>query len=404
MMNRRRLMMLPGVALLTRPGVAQAQQAGASSPSDKTQILPDQLLLKDYRPKSIYRIPVTDIKKAKYPIIDTHYHARARTPQDVDELVKIMDAVGVERSVAFCGSGPGFDESNRLYSRYPKRFDVWCGLNMTDVDQPGFGPATVKELERCRQVGAVGVGEVSDKGMGIGGVIGGPPNWQGTRPAGGGGSGPRGGQARKGLHPDDPRMDPIWQKCAELGMPINLHMSDPYWSYLPQDQYNDGLMNGFSWRLDNKPDLMGHDDLIRSLDNTLKRHPKTVFIACHLANLDYDLTRLGKMFDSHPNLYADISARFAETAAIPRSTAQFLKRYAHRVTYGTDMPYTQRMFSTTFRIMESLDEHFYEQDLYFNFNYHWPMHGFGLPDDVLRRVYRETALNAFKQARSNARG
>ena len=82
---------------------------------------------------------------------------------------------------------------------------------------------------------------------------------------------------------------------------------------------------------------------------------------------------------------------------------QFLKKYAHRVTYGTDMPYTQRMFSTTFRIMESLDEHFYEQDLYFNFNYHWPMHGFGLPDDVLRNVYRETALNAFKQARSSAR-
>ena len=57
------------------------------------------------------------------------------------------------------------------------------------------------------------------------------------------------------------------------------------------------------------------------------------------------------------------------------------------------MPYTQPMFSTTFRIMESLDEHFYAQDVYFNFNYHWPLHGFGLPEDILRKMYRESALS-----------
>lgn len=403
MINRRQMMMLPGAALLCRFGSAQAQRPGEPVLADSAQVLPDQLLLKDYRPKSVYKIPVTEIKKAKYPVIDIHYHARAQTPEDVDATVRIMDAVGVETTVAFSGIGAAFDETYRLYSKYPERFQVWCGLDMADVDQPGFGPATVKELERCRKVGAVGVGEITDKGMGIGGQFGGPPNWQGTRPPGGGGSGPRGGPAKKGLHPDDPRMDPIWQKCAELGLPINLHVSDPYWSYLPQDKHNDGLMNGFSWRLDNKPGIMGHDDLIKSLEATLKRHPKTVFIACHLANLDYDLTRLSQMLDRSPNLFVDISARFAETAAIPRFAAQFIKKHANRVTYGTDMPYTQQIFSTTFRVMESADEHFYEQDLYFNFNYHWPMHGFGLPDDVLKKVYRETALSAFKQARSTAR-
>ena len=173
--------------------------------------------------------------------------------------------------------------------------------------------------------------------------------------------------------------------------------------YEPMDQYNDGLMNGFSWRLGNKPGIMGHDGLIKSLEATVEKHPKTVFIACHLANLDYDLTRLGQILDRNPNLYVDIAARFAETAAIPRSAAQFISGHADRVTYGTDMPYNQRIFSTTFRILESSDEHFYEQDLFFNFNYHWPMHGFGLPDDVLKKMYRDNALNAFRQARSMAR-
>ena len=403
MISRRQMIMLPGAAMASRIGFTKKERVGEPVPADSVDVMPDQLLLKDYRPKSVYKIPMSEFTKAKFPFIDVHHHARVKTPEDVDAMVKIMDAVGLETTIAFSEVGPAFDESYRLYSKYPKRFKVWCGLNMADVDQPGFGPATLKELERCCKGGAVGVGEITDKGMGIGGQFGGPPNWQGTRPPGGGGAGPRGGPAKKGLHPDDSRMDPIWQKCADLGLPVNIHISDPYWSYLPQNKHNDGLMNGFSWRLDNKPGIMGHDDLIKSLEATLKRHPKTVFIACHLANLDYDLTRLGQMLNRCPNLFVDIAARFAETAAIPRFAAQFIGEHADRVTYGTDMPYTQPIFSTTFRVLESFDEHFYEQDLFFNFNYHWPMHGFGLPDDVLKKLYRESALSAFRQARSTAR-
>lgn len=174
-------------------------------------------------------------------------------------------------------------------------------------------------------------------------------------------------------------------------MPVNIHVSDPTWAYLPQDGTNDGLMANFMWRLDDKPGIMGHDDLIASLERTVARHRKTVFIACHLANLNYDLARLGGLFERNANLYADISARFAESAAIPRFAAQFYRKYADRLLYGTDMTYTQRMFSTTFRILESMDEHFYEMDLNFNFDYHWPLHGLGLPDDVLKKVYRENA-------------
>jgi predicted TIM-barrel fold metal-dependent hydrolase len=375
-MNRRQLLMLPGLAFLTRRGSARGQQAGAAA-SSSGEVLPDQLLLKDYRPKSIYKIPVSNITKAKFPIVDTHHHARVKTPDDVEKMVQMMDKVGVEKTVCFSGTGEAFDATYKLLSKYPNRFDVWCGFNMTGVDQPGFGPNTIKELERCHKVGAVGVGEITDKGWGIGGRLSAPPNWQGTRPAGGGGSGPQAGPPIQGLH--------------------------PYWSYLPQDKHNDGLMNGFSWRLDNKPGLMGHNELIQSIDRALARHPKTVFICCHLANLDYDLTRLSQMLDRHPNMYADISARFAETAPIPRFAGQFLKKYANRVTYGTDMPYTQEVFTTTFRIMESLDEHFYAQDVFFNFNYHWPLHGMGLPDDVLRKIYHDTAMNAFKQARGSAK-
>jgi uncharacterized protein len=399
-MNRRQLLMLPAAASLTRSGWAKGSVLPSQSGStDGAGVLPDKLLLKDYRPKSIYKIPASEIRRSKFPCMDLHHHGRARNQQDLDTQLKLMDAVGMEKTVAFTGvTGEAFDAACKLYSKYPDRFDVWCHLNMKGCDQPGFSTAeTVKELERCHGAGAKGLGEIHDKGTGIGGAI--------ESPAGPGPSGQtRPARPRvNGLHPDDPRMDALWDKCAELGMPVNLHMSDPYWSYLPQDKHNDGLMNGFSWRLDDKPGIMQHNELIEAFERTAKKHPKTVFIASHLLNLDYDLTRLGQVFERHPNVYADFSARFCETATIPRFVNQFLRKWAQRIVYGTDMPFTQAMFSTTFRILESNDEHFYEQEQYFNYNYHWPMHGFGLPDDILKKVYRESALAAFKQARSNAK-
>jgi predicted TIM-barrel fold metal-dependent hydrolase len=402
-------MMLSGAGLAMRPGGSQPQGAAPDSALDS--VLPDQLLLKDYRPKSIYKIPVSDIKKAKYPAIDCHHHAQSKTPEQVDEEVRIMDAAGLESSVVFPAVGQGpvyraevFDNIYKIYTRYPKRFYIYCGIDMRGMGQPGWQKTAIAELERCHKMGAVGVGEIHDKGMGIGGVMGGPPNWQGTRPRGGGGAGPQQRDPVQGCHPDSPQLDEIWEKCADLGMPINLHVSDPYWSYLPQNRFNDGLMNGFSWRLDNKLGIMKHNELILSYEAAAKRHPRTVFISSHLANLDYDLDRLDGIFERNPNFYTDFSARFHETAAIPRFTAQFLQKWAQRVTYGTDIPFSPHLFSLTYRILESTDEHFYDQDFYFNFNYHWPMYGMGLSDDILKKVYRETALNAFKQARSKARG
>jgi predicted TIM-barrel fold metal-dependent hydrolase len=116
-------------------------------------------------------------------------------------------------------------------------------------------------------------------------------------------------------------------------------------------------------------------------------------------NLDYDLTRLGQILERNPNLYGDISARFSELAPIPRFVAQFIEKYQDRVLYGTDIGYSERMFSATFRILETQDEHFYVHDL---FDYHWPLYGFGLPDEVLEKVYGANARSVFQRAQSNA--
>ena len=125
------------------------------------------------------------------------------------------------------------------------------------------------------------------------------------------------------MHPDDPRVDSLFEKAGELGMPISLHVADPIWMYQKMDKTNDGLMNAFYWRLDNQPNIVNLPGMIDILEKTLQRHRKTTFVACHFANLDYDLEHLGQVLERNPNLYADISARYAETAPIRASPRSF---------------------------------------------------------------------------------
>jgi hypothetical protein len=401
-------MALPvAAAAMLRRGAAQPQSPQGPAgelPAGVPIEEPDSLLLKDYYPKSIYKIPETSVPKAKYPVVDVHCHG-FRPPQAVDDAIKVMDAAGIEKTVIFTGASTPerFNEVKALYSKYPNRFYLWCSFDFTATDQPDFPANAVKALEECHRAGAVGVGELSDKGRGFG-ARGGGRGGRGGRA--GGGSAP-GGEAPPsvatiGPHADDARMDPLWQKCSQLGMPVNVHISDPIWAYQKMDNTNDGLMNGSSWRIDVKPDMYGHNELIESLERAVKKHPKTIFIACHLINLDYDLTRLGQILDRNPNLFTDISARFAETATIPKSVNQFIQKYQRRICYATDMPYNARMFGTTFRILESNDEHFYERDQYFNYNYHWPLYGMGLPAPVLKNIYHDNAMRAFQEAQKNS--
>jgi uncharacterized protein len=356
MLPRPRLFaMCAGFAILT--GSASAQ----------TSAPPDQLLLKDYRPKSIFKIPETRVEKARYPAIDVHSHDYARADADVDRWVRTMDAVGLEKTIILAGSiGARFDAAIAKYGKHPTRFEVWCGVDYRGFDQPGFGPAAVAELERCHKLGARGIGELSDKGRGLGST-----------------------SNTLGMHIDDPRMDPILAKCAELRMPVNIHVGEDMWMYEPMDQSNDGLMNAWKWRINRAPGVLEHDEVVASLERAVKKHPRTTFIACHLANCCSELGRIGAMLDNYPNLHIDIGARFAELSPIPRTVSQFFQRYQDRILYGTDMDPDPEMFRTTFRLMESSDEHFYP--IYFR-KYHWPMHAWALPDGVLKKVYRENAV------------
>ena len=335
----------------------------------------ENLKLKDFQPVSIYKVPQTRVEKAKFPVIDFHSHDYPKTDAEVDAWVKRMDQLNISKTLILSYStGARFDSLVEKYSRYKDHFEVWCGFDYTGHEKLGWEKHAVAELERCYKKGARGVGELGDKGLG---------ELYSTPTPG------------YGVHIDDPAMKPLLTRCAELKMPVSIHVAEDQWMYEKVDAENDGLMNSATWHVDQtKKGLLGHDELIKTLENAVKNNPTTTFIACHLANTNSDMSVLGRLFDLYPNLYADIAARFGEFSPIPRYAKAFFEKYANRLVYGTDMGPSNEMYYTTFRILESADEHFYDHHL---FSYHWPLYGLNLNDEALRKIYGENGRKILSQ-------
>ena len=327
----------------------------------------DSVLVRDYSPGSSLVVPETKVPKARFPAIDVHTHVYARTPTQVEEWVQTMDAVGIEITVVLTGAtGERFDQLVELYLKsHPNRFQLYCGVPTDDLEATDYADKAVQELVRCYEKGARGVGEVSDKGWGIGGSSSDPLSQE------------------ERLHADDPRLDPFWEKCAELKIPVNLHIADhpscwqplgPNWERTPDFQ-------GFN--LYGK-DVPSYEELLASRDRMMQKHPETTYILCHLSNQGNDLGALSRMLDQFPNAYVDVSARDYELARQPRFAAAFLERYKDRVVFGTDMGREQHMYEGWWRVLESADE-FIPGRLW------WRYYGLQLSEDVLKAVYQDTS-------------
>ncbi|HZL11347.1 MAG TPA: amidohydrolase family protein [Prolixibacteraceae bacterium] len=328
----------------------------------------DAIRVKDYAPRSSVVSRETHVPKAKYPVIDCHVHVVAKTPEEVADWVRTMDEVGMEKSIVLTGeTGAAFDALvDSLPKAYPGRFLLYCGLDRTDIDKSDYSDRAVAELVRCHNNGARGVGELSDKGFGF------------TEDAL-----PR----DKRLHPDDPRLDAFWEKCAELKMPVNLHVADHPSCWTPLDVYQERTPDYQHFNQYGK-DVPSYDELITIRNRTLESHPKTIFIACHLGNQGNDLEKLSLAMDRYPNLCLDTSARDYELGRTPRASAKFLTKYQNRILFGTDQSREKSMYQIHWRLFETDDE-------YIVGRVWWRYYGLELPGPVLESLYRGTAMKIF---------
>jgi predicted TIM-barrel fold metal-dependent hydrolase len=327
----------------------------------------DSLLLKDYVPNSSLIVPQTELTKARFPVIDVHTHVYANTEQEVADWVKTMDAVGIQVTVILTDAvGAEFDRLVDLYLKpYSNRFQLFCGLDTDDFASADYPERAARELERCYRKGARGVGELSDKGWGLGGTV------ETHLPR------------SQRLHLDAPQLGQFWRKCAELKIPVNVHVADHPSCWQPLGPHQERTPDFQGFNLYGK-DVPTYDELLATRDRLLEKQPQTTFIFCHLSNQGNDLAALSKVLERFPNLFLDISARDYEAGRQPKTAATFMKRYAKRILFGTDMGREKQMYQAWWRLLETSDE-FIPGRIW------WRYYGLELAAPVLENIYRTNA-------------
>jgi predicted TIM-barrel fold metal-dependent hydrolase len=246
------------------------------------------------------------------------------------------------------------------------RVRVLAGIDFRNVG-PGWAQKAVAQLEADVAAGAVGVGEISKSfGLSI------------KKPDG------------SRLKIDDPELDPIWDACARLKLPVFIHTADPQEFFQPIDYSNErwlelALFGDRRYPQDRYPSF---ETLMTERDNLFRRHPKTTFVAAHLGWHANDLARLGKMFDEMPNLYSEVGAVLYDIGRQPRGAHDFFVKYQDRILFGKDS-FQPEEYPYYWRVFETRDDYF---DYYRNYHAFWKLYGIDLPDSVLKKVYYQNAL------------
>jgi predicted TIM-barrel fold metal-dependent hydrolase len=355
-------------------------QAGESCPAGTTEIRPRSCMapelpapsILDYRPHSTLVTPVHMVKTAKYPAIDFHGHPQGLmgSADGLATLGTALDSLNVRMMVSADNSSGDRLKTTiaaiRASEKMKDRARVLAGIDFRNVG-PGWAEKAVAQLEADVAAGAVGVGEISKSfGLSI------------KKPDG------------SRLKIDDPELDPLWDACARLKLPVFIHTADPQEFFQPIDFTNErwlelALFGDRRYPQDRFPSF---ETLMTERDNLFRRHPKTTFVAAHLGWHANDLARLGRMFDEMPNLYSEVGAVLYDIGRQPRGAHDFFVKYQNRILFGKDS-FQPEEYPYYWRVFETRDDYF---DYYRNYHAFWKLYGIDLPDSVLKKVYYQNAL------------
>jgi predicted TIM-barrel fold metal-dependent hydrolase len=346
----------------------------------------DDLRLTEFRPRPSLRVPVHQVRLPRFPVVDAHNHLgtpfggdwSTRPPAD---LIATLDESGVEMIVDLDGGqGDALSaEIERWPAAYPNRVAVFAGLDYDGwAADPAFGDT---EAARLRDSSARGA-----RGLKVWKLLG----LRARDPDG------------RLVAIDDPRLDPLWAVAAELELPVIIHIADPIAFFEPLDPANERweeLHAHPDWhfwptRPPGDPDAPGFppfDELLAAFGRLVGRHPRTTFVGAHVGCAAEDLALVGRLLDEHPNLNVDIAARLGELGRQPYSTRAFFLRHADRILFGVDMAPDPEIYRIHYRFLETSDESFDYGTEPVPGQGRWQIHGIGLPDDILRKVYRDNA-------------
>jgi predicted TIM-barrel fold metal-dependent hydrolase len=332
-------------------------------------VIAQEMSFEEYNPTSTLVVPGGEITKAKFPFIDVHSHQRDMSVEALNGLVADMDVMNEAIMVNLSGgSGESIKEKiSNINKSYPNRFVVFANVDFEGAKDLEWGEKAAAQLEEDIKNGAKGLKIYKSLGLRNKDV-------DGNR-----------------LAIDDPRLDPIWAKCAEMGVPVLIHAADPksFWDEMDSDNERWLELKTHPRRKRTATDPAPFEQIIQEQHNVFKKHPNTKFINAHMGWHANNLKKLGELLDEMPNMNVGISAVIAELGRQPQYARAFFIKYQDRVLFGKDS-WKPKEFPTYFRVLESNDEYF---PYYKKYHAFWSMYGLNLPDDVLKKLYYQNALN-----------
>jgi predicted TIM-barrel fold metal-dependent hydrolase len=329
-------------------------------------------------------------------LIDLHQHIDCTT-QHLARAVKIMDAAGLGTAVnlsggtvtrAGTGSTSEFEQNKQLADAlYPGRFVHYMNLDYAGWDEADFSERAVKQVEEGHRLGAAGLKEFKQLGLFL-----------------------RDGSKRL-LRVDDAKLDPVWLKCGELGMPVSIHVADPKAFWLPYNEHNERwkeLKDHPAWWFGDTNKYPAWKDLLESLNRVIARHPKTIFVCVHFGNNAEELEWVDAALARYPNMMVDLAARIPELGRHdPAAVRRFFLKHQDRIFFATDFQVYDRLilgssgneppptdadaevfFLKEYRWLETTDRNWAHMT---PIQGDWKISSIGLPTPVLRKVYFDNA-------------
>ncbi len=349
--------------------------SAACSAQTTQQPIEQPLGFEEYDPVSTLKVPEHKLTKAKFPFIDVHNHQGNMDAASLKNLLQDMDKLNLQVMVNLSGRGWGAEEASTKFfndavssirANSPKRFILFTNILFGGIGKPGWTEEAVKQLEADVKNGAQGLKIYKSLGLNV-------KDSNGKRVA-----------------VDDPRLDPIWAKCGELGIPVLIHTADPKSFWDPMDRYNERWLELklHPGRRRGANDPVPWDKLLTEQHSVFRKHPKTTFINAHMGWYPNDLAKLDSVMKVYPNTLVEIGAVIAELGRQPRAAKKFFEKYQDRILFGKDS-WVPSEYATYFRVLETEDEYFPYHKKYHAF---WRMYGMGLPDSILKKVYYKNAL------------
>jgi predicted TIM-barrel fold metal-dependent hydrolase len=333
---------------------------------------------------------------AHIPKIDVHVHV---PPAMAETAVDIFARQGVRIALNASGGVPGerLLASRAAAQRTHGALLAYCNFDFSRVEAPDWVEYAQSTLTQCREQGAVGLKIF--KALGLGYTL----------------------SDGSLLRVDDPRLDVVFERAGELGLPVLIHSGDPQAFFRPPTPDNERYAElsahpGWSF-YGERPDGAGRwpswQEIYEQFEHRVARHPQTIFVGAHFGNAPEDPDLLERMLNTYPNLMVDTAARVPEIGHHDAARMRrFFIAHADRILFGTDFQISPNgalalgssgeepdppsripeFYRATYRYFETADRNFPHPT---PIQGDWTIDGIDLPRDVLERIYHRNAERVF---------